>query len=191
MEEQFDVVNEQDEAIGQAARSLVHAQGVWHRGAHVFLFTDAGKLIVQKRSASRGQYPSLWDGSLSEHVKAGETYVEAAQRGLEEELGVRRVSLQPLFKFRMNYGPNDNEISLLFRGDAELGHVHFDPEEIAQVAEIEIETLRRQIHHEPRAFCGWFIAMLDEHLGRPSSLDVLQDWRGARPLQVARGSGRG
>jgi len=91
MEEQFDVINEQDEVIGQAARSAVHARGLWHRGAHVLLFDNGGRLLVQKRSADRVASPSLLDCSVSEHVKAGESYPDAARRGLKEELGVKEI----------------------------------------------------------------------------------------------------
>ena len=176
MEEQFDVVNEQDEVIGQAARSVVHAQGLWHRGAHIFLFTPDEKLIIQQRTADRKQYASLWDCSVSEHVKAGEDYVTAAQRGLWEELGLRDVTLTPRIRFRLNYGPNDNEISVLFTGTVDSARVRFDPVEIAQVDVTEVSELLENIERGEMEFCYWFIQLLCWYTGKPSDLHIMQTY---------------
>src|SRR3990172_2844418 len=126
-DELFDIVDEQDKVIGQEMRSIVHQRGLWHRGVHVFLFTQDGKLLVQQRSKDRMHAPSALDCSVSEHLKAGEEYYSAALRGLQEELGVKGIEIQPLVKFKMNYGPNDNEISALYQGEVEPALVKFDP----------------------------------------------------------------
>ena len=75
----------------QEMRSVVHQKGLQHRGVHVFLFNEQGEMLIQKRSADRANSPSLLDCSVSEHVKAGENYLEAAARGLKEEMGVERM----------------------------------------------------------------------------------------------------
>lgn len=175
MEEQFDVINEQDEVIGQAARSLVHAQGLWHRGAHILLFTSDGKLLIQKRSADRKQYASLWDCSVSEHVKAGEKYLEAAERGLEEELGVSGLDLEPVATFRMAYGPGDNEISTLFHAVADLEEVRFDPEELEAVESVRVDELLTRMKDRPASFCGWFVEILHWYLGLPFTMQILKE----------------
>jgi len=77
-DELFDIVNDDDLVIGQETRSIVHQRGLWHRGAHVFLFTSGGKLLVQQRSKDRAHSPLMLDCSVSEHVKAGEDYYTAA-----------------------------------------------------------------------------------------------------------------
>ena len=116
MDELLDIVDDKDNIAGQEMRSTVHQLGLQHRGAHVFLFTRAGKMLVQKRSADRAASPSMLDCSVSEHVKAGESYFDAALRGMKEEMGVDGIEIDPLVTFRMNYGINDNEISRLFKG---------------------------------------------------------------------------
>ena len=52
-DELLDVVNDNDEVTGQAMRSMVHQQGLQHRGVHVFLFNAQGEMLIQKRSADR------------------------------------------------------------------------------------------------------------------------------------------
>jgi isopentenyldiphosphate isomerase len=173
MEEQFDVIDEQDQVIGQAARSDVHAQGWWHRGVHVLLFTDDGRLLIQKRNADRKQYASLLDCSVSEHVKAGEGYEEAAQRGVLEEMGVNGIALRQLFKFKWNYGPNDNEISMVFEGRVDPARVQFDPQEVSEVAYLHPEEVLVRMDQNPKEFCGWFIQIMKFRAGRAVDFQVM------------------
>ena len=86
-EDIFDIVDEFDNVIGQKPRSEVHAQGLKHRAVHVLVFNDGNEIFMQKRSASKDTWPGAWDASCTGHVDTGETYLEAAHRELDEELG--------------------------------------------------------------------------------------------------------
>ena len=159
-DEIFDIVDDNDNVIGQAARSDVHQSGLQHRGVHLLLFDREGRLLIQKRSADRSQYASMWDCSVSEHVKAGESYQEAVHRGLLEELGLTGIECQPLVHFRMLYGPNDNEISTLFRGIIDPAQVRFDSDEIEQVAYFSLDEVAKLMESGDMAFSYWFIQLL-------------------------------
>lgn len=170
----LDVVNDNDIVIGQETRAVVHQTGLQHRGVHVFLFTADGKMLAQKRSAERAACPSALDCSVSEHVKAGESYLEAARRGMKEELGLEGVEIKQLVKFKMNYGPNDNEISVLYQGAVEPRKVSFDPVEIENVFYYRPHELRQMANEGRVKLCGWFAELLRWHEGKPSSLLVLE-----------------
>lgn len=174
-DEFLDVINEEDMVLRKETRSAVHSKGLWHRGAHVFLFTEDGRMLIQKRSADRVQSPSLLDCSVSEHVKAGESYEEAAARGVLEEMGLAQVELKHLVKFKMNYGPNDNEISCLFEGKVNPEKVIFDPGEISSIDYLSTEELQKLITHEREKLCTWFVEILNWHFGLPSKLTVIED----------------
>ncbi|AMV21102.1 NUDIX hydrolase [Planctomyces sp. SH-PL14] len=88
-EEIFDVCDEQDNVIGQAPRSVVHARKLLHRAVHIWVFNSSGELLTHMRSATKDEFPSTYTSSASGHLSAGETYDEAAPRELEEELGIR------------------------------------------------------------------------------------------------------
>jgi isopentenyldiphosphate isomerase len=49
-EELFDIVNDDNEVIGQERRSMVHAKGLKHRAVYCFVFDGEGALILQQRS---------------------------------------------------------------------------------------------------------------------------------------------
>jgi isopentenyldiphosphate isomerase len=167
-DELLDIVNDEDIVTGQEMRSVVHRLGLQHRGAHVFLFAPDGKLLVQKRSKDRAQYPSLLDCTVSEHIKAGEGYFEAALRGTKEEMGVEGIELKPLVKFRMEYGPNDNEISMLYEGMVDPEKVTFDPVEIEEIEYYSLAELEKMSERKNTVLCGWFTELTGWYLGKPS-----------------------
>ncbi len=173
MDELLDIVNDEDIVTGQEMRSTVHQLGLQHRGVHVFLFTRDGKMLVQKRSADRAASPSLLDCSISEHVKAGESYFAAALRGMKEELGVEEIEITKLVCFRMNYGLNDNEISTLYKGMVDPNKIKFDPLEIAEINYISIDKLQEMIKNDKAKFCYWFVELLNWHLGKPTEMSFI------------------
>ncbi|MBM3125889.1 MAG: NUDIX domain-containing protein [Chloroflexi bacterium] len=181
MDEFLDIVNDEDEIIGRESRAVVHQKGLQHRGVHVLLFTQDKRLLIQQRSADRKAYPSEWDLSVSEHVKAGEEYADAAIRGLSEELGLHNIDLQPLITFRMNYGPNDNEISTLFRGEVDPAAVVFDPVEIGQIEYLKRGQLLKLIHDGNKVVCGWFANIIRWYSGEKEKLQIL---RIHNPVQI-------
>ena len=174
MDEYLDIVNNEDIVIDQQPRAVVHQLGLQHRGVHVFLFTEDGKLLVQKRSADRVASPSRLDCSVSEHVKAGESYLESATRGMKEEMGVEGIGIKPLVKFRMNYGANDNEISALFEGKVNPKQVQFDPVEIEEVGYYSLDDILQMMGDKENQFCGWFIEILNLYLHKTANLTILK-----------------
>jgi len=90
MEDIFDLVNERDEVIGHAPRSEVHARGLLHRAVHIWIFNSKGECLFQMRSPRKDRFPNTWTSSVSGHVDHGETYLEAAQREIREEVGLKK-----------------------------------------------------------------------------------------------------
>lgn len=176
-EELLDVVGEDDQAVGRETRSTVHQRGYWHRGVHVFLLAPDGRLLVQKRSAERASAPSALDSSVSEHVLAGESYYDAAIRGMKEELGVQGIQIRRLAKFRMNYGINDNEISELYEGVVDPVRVNFDPVEIESIHYFRMDELRAMMRDPQVNLCGWFVELLEMYLHGRGKMQVLDGGR--------------
>jgi isopentenyldiphosphate isomerase len=173
-DELLDIINNDDIIITQQMRSVVHRQGLLHRGVHIFLVTPDGRLLVQKRSQQRDNFPLALDCSVSEHVKASEDYLQAAMRGLREELGLLRAELHPLVKFQMSYGVNDEEISLLYESTVDPALVQFDPEEVDAIAYYSLDELATMIRNGETVFCTWFIQLIRWYLGESSDLKVMQ-----------------
>lgn len=86
--EMFDVVDEENNVVGQLSRHEVHRQRLNHRAIHLFVVNKRGDLFLQKRSRHKDVHPGRWDSSCAGHLTAGQDYEEAASRELMEELGV-------------------------------------------------------------------------------------------------------
>ena len=171
-DELFDIVNEDNVVVKQELRSIVHRNGLWHRGMNIFLFTGDGKLLVQKRSKDKDKFPSALDCSVSEHVKAGEDYAHTAVRGLSEELGVEGIELRPLIEFSMAYGANDNEISQMFEGIVDPNAVRFDPVEIEKIMYYTLDELLAMLNARTVSFSRWFEQLILWYLDKPSDVRV-------------------
>jgi len=181
-DELLDIVDDEDRVTSQETRAVIHQRGLQHRGVHVFLVTPEGKLLVQQRSRQRDTYPLALDCSVSEHVKAGEGYPEAAVRGLAEELGIRHVNIHALIKFKMDYGPNDREICQLWEGIVDPAQVIFDPGEVESIACYSLQDLDNMIQKGKVAFSGWFVQLILWYQGKPSALQVLENYSRERIL---------
>ncbi len=78
-----------------APRWLAHLLGIPHCTAHVGLAVPNGFILLQRRSRTKAQFPDRWDMTVTGHVSLPAevtphpvTYLEAAARELEEEMGL-------------------------------------------------------------------------------------------------------
>lgn len=92
-DEKLDLVNEDDQVIGAITRgeikTLFSTTGKYVRYANCFVQNSEGQLWIPRRPAHKKIAPNGLDFSASEHVQAGESYEEAAIRGLDEELNIQ------------------------------------------------------------------------------------------------------
>ena len=174
-EEYLDVVDENNRVIGREVRGIIHRTGLWHRGVHIFLFTLDRQLLVQERSL-RQLSPNKLDCSVSEHLKAGESYPDAAKRGLREELGITQIPLKQILQFKMNYGPNDNIISTLYEGTVDGENIRIDKNEVAKIMYYSLPQLEELSAKAETSFSRWFLQLLRWYWGKPSDICILEKY---------------
>ena len=92
-----DVVDHRDQPVGVIARREVFIAKAGFRVAHVFIFNSSGELLLQQVAPTRKRFPLCWGSSVAAYLFAAETYVDAARRRLEQELGLRAGK----FEFRL------------------------------------------------------------------------------------------
>lgn len=88
-EDYLDIIDENDNIIGQEIREKVHRDGLLHREIHVYFITPNKEIIFQHRAKDKDTYPDLLDATVGGHVDMGDTYQEAAIREIEEETGLK------------------------------------------------------------------------------------------------------
>ena len=71
-EELIDILDEKGNKIGVSkTRGEVHAKGLWHQAAHVWIYNSKGEILLQKRSMQKESWPGRWDISAAGHVQQG------------------------------------------------------------------------------------------------------------------------
>lgn len=95
-EERFDLCDDDGRPTGVTApRWLCHLLGLRHRAVHILLWAPNGLAVLQVRSPHKAYWPGLIDISVGGHVRAGQSYLEAAWSEMEEELGLTPPLLAP------------------------------------------------------------------------------------------------
>jgi isopentenyldiphosphate isomerase len=141
-EEILDIVDENDQVIGQSPRGRAYAEGLRHRCAFIQVRDAAGRLFVHRRTPAKLVFPSLYDMWVGGVVGAGESYDDAALREAEEELGVCGLpSPRFLFKFLYDDGAGRSWWSAVYEVRCDLP-VRPQAEEVAWhdfLSEAEVE----------------------------------------------------
>jgi isopentenyldiphosphate isomerase len=134
-----DVVNEQDEVVGQASKEEFSTGRLICRVAFVMLTNRSGELLLHQRSAKKKAYPLYWSGAAAGHLLSGETYEEGARRELKEELGIE-VPLEFIGKF---YSSPDREMVAVFLGSHD-GPVRIEKHEVERIEHFSPRRLAEQ-----------------------------------------------
>jgi isopentenyl-diphosphate Delta-isomerase len=95
--EKVDLIDSKDRPVGVAPLRRCLEEGLLHRAVAVVVTRADGRILLQRRSRCDEWQPGRLTVSCSGHVRAGETYAQAARRELAEELGLKD-SAKPLWK---------------------------------------------------------------------------------------------
>ena len=153
------LVDEADNEIGSAEKLSAHeAPGQLHRAVSVFLFDSSGRLLLQRRAASKHHFQGLWGNTACSHPWPGETVVEAGERRLAEEMGIK-ASLKPVgwFVYRAEDGVSglvEHELDHVLVGVSDDEPV-LDPSEADAFDHVEPTELARRLSDGEPGFVPW------------------------------------
>lgn len=162
----FDVVDGNDKVVGQKTRGEVHAEKLLHRAVHVFVFNKRGDLLLQQRSMFKDAHPGVWDSSVSGHLDAGEDYLPAAVRELEEEMGIRTEETPEEIARIAPCEETGWEHVRLYR-TRHSGAVKFPAAEVEAAAWFPVAELSAWITARPQDFASGFIECWNAFLQSP------------------------
>lgn len=114
----LNVVDEQENIIGEETRESIHNQGLLHREIHVWFYTPEGEIIFQHREKDKDTYPDLLDATVGGHVEIGSDYENTALQELEEETGIKAEKNDLAFVQMMRsktFDPATNKINNVIR----------------------------------------------------------------------------
>ena len=99
MEEHVILVDENDHVLGTMPKMEAHLQNKLHRAFSVFIFNSNNELLIHQRAADKYHSANLWTNTCCSHQRPNENNIEAAERRLEEEMGMQAENLVDKFHF--------------------------------------------------------------------------------------------
>jgi isopentenyl-diphosphate Delta-isomerase len=152
---------------GQSTVADAHrAPGLLHRAFSVLLLDPAGRLLLQRRAATKTRFPLRWANACCGHPVPGSTVTAAATGRLGEELSVTGVALDELGVYAYDAldpatGRVEREYDhvLLGRVGADLALAP-DPAEVDDVRWVAPAELRAGLMAEPEGYAPWLAGVV-------------------------------
>ena len=157
MKEEFlEVYSPKGTKTGQKkSKSEIHRKGLFHSTVHVWIFTEEGNILIQKRSKKKELNPGVWDVSVAGHIKFNENIKKAAKRETLEETGIN-INTEDLLKIgvyrSINIHPTaiDKEFfhTYILKIDKNSINLDFKNNEVDDLKFISIEEMESLIKEE-------------------------------------------
>lgn len=166
--EQVVLLDDRARPIGVADKASVHtAETPLHLAFSCHVYSPAGLVLVTRRALSKKTWPGVWTNSFCGHPAPDESMEEGIARRGRDELGLEIDDLElilPDFRYRAvdASGIVENEVCPVYRAVAG-GDVHANPDEVAEYAWVEPDSLQAAAQAAPYAFSpwlGWQLAQL-------------------------------
>ena len=157
-EEKVILVDKNDNQVGLMPKLEAHEKGILHRAFSVFIFNSKYELLLQKRASSKYHSGGLWTNTCCSHPREGEDISDAANRRLDEEMGIK-TSLRKVYDF-IYKAELDNQLT-----EHEFDHVFYgvcdnDPilnkDEAEDFKWVDMETLNNDIIKNEDNYTVWF-----------------------------------
>ena len=157
MEDHVILVDESDNQIGTMEKLEAHLNGALHRAFSVFIFNHRQELLLQQRALEKYHSAGLWTNTCCSHPKPGESLIDAANRRLQEEMGMQT---ELVYGFPFTY-------EAAFSNDLiehEYDHVFFgqsdklpqpNSEEVAAYKYVSLSTLEQELNDNPEQYSAW------------------------------------
>jgi isopentenyl-diphosphate delta-isomerase len=152
------LVDENDNPVGEREKLEAHEKGLRHRCFSIFIFNDAGELMLQQREKGKYHCGGMWTNTTCSHPEPGEDTLAAAHRRLQEEMGFDCDMHEIfVFEYRTDF---DNGLT-----EHEVDHVMYgiynkepapNPEECGDWKWIKPEELLADIDKDPNIYTSWF-----------------------------------
>lgn len=158
------LVDSNDNQIGTMEKMEAHEKALLHRAFSVFIFNDAGEMLIHRRARSKYHSGGLWTNACCSHPRENETTESAAHRRLVEEMGFdtpveERFTF--IYKAVLDQGLTEHELDhVLFGRYNEAPEPN--PDEVDEWKYIPMSELLVEVNDSPQSFTEWFKIALTE-----------------------------
>jgi len=161
------LVDKKDKVVGFKEKFATHKIPVpLHRAISIVIFSlDKKKMLTTRRAKIKPTWGEYWSNAVCSHPYPEESYQDAAERRIFEELGFR-TPLTEILKFSYS-AEMDNKIW----GECELDHVFIgyydgpvspDPNEVSEYKWVGIDDLKKELKENPNKYTPWFHTIIEK-----------------------------
>jgi isopentenyl-diphosphate delta-isomerase len=157
-EEYVILVNSNDQEIGHMEKQQAHVAGLLHRAFSVFIFNSQNQLLLHQRAASKYHSPLLWTNTCCSHPRPKETVLDAAQRRLQEEMGMQtdlQIVDSIMYKATLDQGLTEHEFDYILIGFSDVLPV-INQAEVETYLYLTLAEIKQKIALEPNQYTEWF-----------------------------------
>lgn len=158
------LVDANDRELGTEDKLEAHRTGAMHRAVSVFVFDDAGRLLIQRRAPGKYHSGSLWSNSACTHPGPGESPHSAAVRCLALEMGVQALELRAAFTLLYRAQVSDtlveHELDHVFIGRY-AGEPRPAPDEVGEWRLEDWSAVVARAKAHPAEWTPWFPLLID------------------------------
>lgn len=152
------LVDEDDKELGFLSKAECHdGGGILHRAFSVFLFNEAGELLLQRRSGGKRLWPMYWSNSCCSHPRKGESFEAATRRRLQDELNVSaNIEFVYRFVYHAQFGDigSEHENCHVFLGRLD-NPARPNATEIESLRFVSAHQLDTELVERPDEFTPW------------------------------------
>lgn len=170
MAEMVILVDNDDNPVGEAEKMEAHRLALLHRAVSVFVLNNENKMLLQKRASNKYHSPELWTNTACTHPYPGESNIDAVNRRLMQEMGLKASNIREIFHFiyreQLDGELTEHELDHVFIGYSNQPPVPVHGE-VSDYAYVDVNTVLENIATSPHVFTVWFkkiASRVAEHL---------------------------
>ncbi|MDB4602124.1 isopentenyl-diphosphate Delta-isomerase [Flavobacteriaceae bacterium] len=152
------LVDKDDNELGLMEKLEVHQKGLLHRAFSVFLLNDSNQLLLQKRALDKYHSPGLWTNTCCSHQRKNEKTIDAADRRLFEEMGIKselKLFTSFIYKAEFDNGLIEHEFDHVIVGSF-VGNPVINQLEVCDWKWEDLDLIKENLKTYPDDYTEWF-----------------------------------
>jgi len=155
--EEVILVDKDNNAIGIMEKMEAHKKGLLHRAFSIFILNSKNEILLQKRALNKYHSGGLWTNTCCSHPRENETTLDAANRRLFEEMGMKSKlskAFEFIYKAKLDNDLTEHEHDTVFIGISDnLPKINLN--EVCDFAYVGIDDLEFDIEKNSDKYTFW------------------------------------
>lgn len=155
-----------------------HERGLKHKAVSVFVLRG-NEVLLQQRAMCKYHTPGLWANTCCTHPDWDEAPGDCAIRRLDDELGIKGLSLEHRhhleYRAEVGGGLIEHEVVDVYVGHSPKGFEFVpNPEEVMATEWVSFDDLKAALARSPERFTPWLRIYMAEHAATIFGPDLVE-----------------